>query len=123
MKNIIDNLISKLKEIDGFIAVSITDIESGESYNSFSILKSFDPELAAAYNLEVVKAKLKAIDVLGLENTIEDITITLSSQVHIINISKSKSFFIYLAVDSNKSNLGITKNLLRKYGIELNEKL
>ena len=62
------------------------------------------------YEDEVV-AKLKAIEALGLNEEIQDITITLSSQIHIINIAPSGAYFVYLAVDSKDANLGITKAL------------
>ncbi|WP_440880231.1 hypothetical protein [Tenacibaculum sp. C7A-26P2] len=123
MKEILNDLITNLKVIDGFIAVSITDVSSGEAYDSYTANKEFDPDLASAYNLEVVKAKLKAIEALGLNENIEDITITLSSQVHIINIAPSGSYFIYLAIDSKKANVGIAKALLNRHKVKLNETL
>ena len=120
--------LNELKEnvssnIPGYIALSVTDIESGESLIADTNMSSFDPELASAYNLEVVKAKLKAIDALGLNETIKDITITLNSQVHIINIAPSGGYFIYLAVDSKSANLAITKTLLNKYKEKLNSEI
>ncbi|RSC93074.1 hypothetical protein [Tenacibaculum singaporense] len=124
MKEIINDFIENLKSnVPGFIAVSITDVGSGEAYDSFTVNPDFDPNLASAYNLGVVKAKLKAIDALGLNEEIQDITITLSSQVHIINIAPSGTYFVYLAVDSKEANLGITKALLNKYKVELNNAL
>ncbi len=101
--------------VSGFIAVSITEVKTGISYYSLSVNSSFDPELASAYNLEVVKAKLNAIKALGLDQKIENIMINLSSQIHIIDISDAGDYFIYLAVDANKVNLGMTKALLNKY--------
>ncbi|MFV0247815.1 MAG: hypothetical protein ACK5H1_02485 [Tenacibaculum sp.] len=124
MKEIIDDFINNLKtEIPGFVAVSITDVESGEAYESYTVESSFDPNIASAYNLEVVKSKLKAIEALGLKEEIKDITITLTSQVHIINIAPSGAYFIYLAVSSKGANLGIIKALLNKYKTDLNKAL
>ena len=101
--------------ISGFIAVAVTEIETGLSYGSLTADPSFDPEIASAYNLEVVKAKFKAISALGLNADIEDILITLTGQIHIIDISPNKKFMIYLAADSTKSNLGMTRAILKKY--------
>ena len=110
--------------VNGLIAVAVTEIETGLSFGSLSLDKNFDVELASAYNLEVVKAKLKAIDALELgSNDIEDILITLTEQIHIIDISPSKTFMIYLAADKSKSNLGMTRALLRKYKGELEKGL
>ncbi len=111
------------KNIPGYIAVAVTEIKSGISYFSDSSVASFDPELASAFNLEVVKAKLNAISALGLDQNIDDIMITLTNQIHIIDISENNEYFIYLAVDSNKANLGMTKALLNKFKKDITEKM
>ncbi|OXB04517.1 hypothetical protein [Flavobacterium pectinovorum] len=111
------------KNIPGYIAVAVTEIKSGISYFSDSAVSSFDPELASAFNLEVVKAKLNAISALGLAQNIDDIMITLTNQIHIIDISENNEYFIYLAVDSNKANLGMTKALLNKFKKDITEKM
>lgn len=112
------------KNLPGYIAVAVTEIKSGISFYSDTAVPSFDPELAAAFNLEVVKAKLNAISALDLKNeSIQDILITLSTQIHIIDISENNEYFIYLAVDSTKASLGMTKSLLSKYKKEIANKL
>lgn len=105
--------------VSGFIAVSVTEVKSGISYFSLSVDPSFDPELASAYNLEVAKAKLSAIKALNLDQKINNIMINLTSQIHIIDISENNEYFIYLAVDSTKANLGMTTALLNKYKKEI----
>lgn len=103
------------KNVPGFIAVSVTEIASGVCYVSLSDSDKFDPEVASAFNLEVAKAKMKAIEALGLTATIQDILITLDNQIHIIDMAENGEYFIYLAVDSDKANLGMTRALLKKY--------
>ncbi|PBJ11051.1 hypothetical protein [Flavobacterium sp. ACN6] len=109
--------------VNGFIAVAVTEIESGLSFGNLTIDPGFDPELAAAYNLEVVKAKLNAVKALNLNQDIEDILITLSNQIHIIDISPNKKFMIYLAADASKANLGMTRAILRKHKAEVEKNL
>ena len=112
------------KNVPGFIAVSVAEIASGMSYYSLSVLPDFDPELASAFNLEVVKAKMNAIKALNLQGqVIDNILITLSSQIHIVDVSDNQDYFIYLAVDSTKANLGMTKSILNKYKKEIATKL
>ncbi|GAA3742658.1 hypothetical protein GCM10022422_28210 [Flavobacterium ginsengisoli] len=112
------------KNVPGFIAVSVAEIASGMSYYSQSAVADFDPELASAYNLEVVKAKMSAIKALNLNGqVIDNIMITLSSQIHIIDVSDNQEYFIYLAVDSTKANLGMTKSILNRYKKEIVAKL
>ncbi|MBF4486181.1 MULTISPECIES: hypothetical protein [unclassified Flavobacterium] len=124
MSDFLQNFQNDLKEnINGFIAVSVTEVETGMSYSSLSLNPNFDPELASAYNLEVVKAKLNAIKALGLDQKINDILITLTDQIHIIDVSEDGKYFIYLAVDSTKANLGLTRATLSKFKKDIISKL
>ena len=111
------------QNVPGFIAVAIAEIKSGISYFTLTADPNFDPELASAFKLEVVKAKLNAINALGLNDSIEDIMINLKNQIHIIDISENNEYFIYLAVDSSKANLGMTKALLNKYKKDITKKM
>ena len=122
MTNVLDKFIQDMKtNVPGFIAVSVTEVRSGVSYGSESVDPSFDPNLASAYNLEVVKAKQNALQILGLasKEKIVDILITLTGQIHIIDIAANGGYFIYLVVDSTKANLGLTRALLAKYKKDL----
>lgn len=124
MSDFLQNFQNDLKEnINGFIAVSVTEVETGMSYCSLTVNPDFDPELASAYNLEVVKAKINAIKALGLNQKINDILISLSDQLHIIDLSEDGRYFIYLAVDSTKANLGLTRATLGKYKKDIISKL
>ncbi|MFV8357555.1 hypothetical protein ACNQGB_15385 [Flavobacterium sp. XS1P32] len=124
MSDFLTNFVEEIKNnVSGFIAVAVTEVKTGMSYKSLSVVSSFDPELASAYNLEVVKAKTTAIKALGLSETIEDIMITLSNQIHIISLSANGEYFIYLAVDSSKANLGMTRAMLKKYSKEIELKM
>jgi len=107
----------------GFIAVAIAEIKSGISYYSLSSVDSFDPELASAFNLEVVKSKMNVIASLGLKEKIDDIIFTLTNQIHIVDVSENGEYLIYLAVDSSKGNIGMTKAMLNRYKKDIDSKI
>ena len=111
------------KNIPGYIAVAVSEIKSGISYYSDSALPSFDPELASAFNLEVVKSKMNVIASLGLNQKIDDIIFTLTDQIHIVDVSDNGEYLIYLAVDSTKGNLGMTKAMLSRYKKDIENKI
>ncbi len=108
-----------MNNVPGVIAFSIVDIKDGLSLISGTKNPKFDPETAAVYNLEVVKAKLKAIKALGLKENISDIIITLDNQIHILNVTDDNSFIIYVAIDSKDTSLGMVRSLLNKYSSEI----
>ncbi|WP_258102327.1 hypothetical protein [Marinoscillum pacificum] len=105
---------------DGIHAVSVVEMASGMSLGAFSDGK-LDPDVASAYNVEVVKSKLKAIDALGLKETIDDILITLNTQYHVINCTSKGTHMIYVAADKNKANLAMLRALINK-GVQEIEK-
>ena len=107
----------------GFIAVSVAEIKSGISYYSLSAIDTFDPELASAFNLEVIKSKMNVIASLGLNQKIDDIIFTLTDQIHIVDVSDNGEYLIYLAVDSTKGNLGMTKAMLSPYKKDIDCKI
>ncbi|MEQ9299084.1 MAG: hypothetical protein RIF33_10990 [Cyclobacteriaceae bacterium] len=109
----VTDFINLAKDSDGVHAVTVVEIDSGMSLGSYSD-GALDPDVASAYNVEVVKAKLKAIDALGLKEGIDDILITLSTQYHLINVTESGSHMIYLAADKKKANLAILRNIVKK---------
>nr|WP_314679466.1 hypothetical protein [uncultured Capnocytophaga sp.] len=122
MTNVLDKFVQDIRtNVPGFIAVSVTEVKSGVSYIAASADPNLDPNLASAYNLEVVKAKMSALRILGLEDKekIEDILITLTNQIHVIDLAPNGNYFVFLVVDSSKANLGITRSLLARYKKDL----
>lgn len=102
-----------LNDLPGLLAIAIVDISSGMSLASHSN-SNINPDTAAAYNTEVVKQKQKAMGALKLQGeTIDDILITLTNQLHLINIVGDGKKFIYLVVNSRDTNLAIAREVLR----------
>lgn len=106
--------ISGLKDITGFIAGCVVDTESGLIFASEKT-GTFDIEAAGAANVEVVRAKFNAIELLGLNDSIEDILITLGKQLHLIRpLEKTPTVFMYVALDKKTANLGLARMQLKK---------
>ncbi|MBD2767548.1 hypothetical protein IC235_06550 [Hymenobacter sp. BT664] len=110
-----------LNDLPGLMAVAVVDATSGMSLASHSNTPSINPDTAAAYNTEVVKQKQKAMTALKLSNeVIEDILITLTTQIHLLKLASNGSKFIYLVVSSRDTNLAIARDVLRANAEQLN---
>ncbi|WP_440225150.1 hypothetical protein ACQQ2N_07830 [Dokdonella sp. MW10] len=107
MSNLNDSL-AKLLGIDGAMCTALVDANSGMLLGKAG--SGVDLDLAAAGNTEVVRAKLKTMKSLGLNDAIEDILITLGKQYHIIRPVVAKpGLFIYLVLDKNRANLALAR--------------
>jgi hypothetical protein len=118
---VIINIEMALKEamtIDGALGVSLVDWESGMSLGSLGGGKYLDLEVAAAGNTEVVRAKMRTLESLRINDTIEDILITLGKQYHLIRLLKNSrnehGLFLYLVLDRGKSNLALARLHLKR---------
>jgi len=110
-----------ITDLPGLMAVAVVDVTSGMALASHTNSPSINPETAAAYNTEVVKQKQKAMSALKLTNeTIEDILISLTNQLHLIKLNPAGNKFIYLVVNSRETNLAIAREVLRSHVATMN---
>ena len=115
------NIEAALKEamnIDGALGASLVDWESGMSLGAVGGGKYLDLDVAAAGNTEVIRAKMRTMESLRLDDHIEDILITLSKQYHLIRLLKSsrsdQGLFLYLVLDRGKANLALARHSLKR---------
>ncbi|MDQ0368732.1 hypothetical protein J2S42_005401 [Catenuloplanes indicus] len=104
-------------QIDGAIGVALVDYTSGMALGIAGGTKDFDLTVAAAGNTDVVRAKLRAMEMLQLRDEIEDILVTLGEQYHLIRPLKSRSgkgLFLYLALSKSRANLALARHQLRR---------
>lgn len=94
--------------IDGALAVALVDYRSGMCLAQAG--GGLNLDLAAAGNTQVVRAKLKTIETLGIRRGIEDILITLGDQYHLIRlVPNADGLFLYLVLDRSKGNLALAR--------------
>ena len=115
------NIEAALKEamnIDGALGACLVDWESGMSLGAAGGGKYLDLDVAAAGNTEVIRAKMRTMESLRLDDSIEDILITLSKQYHLIRLLKSsrsdQGLFLYLVLDRAKANLALARHSLKR---------
>ena len=98
----------ELMSCDGAVCAALVDSSSGMILGQAGT--GVDMEVAAAGNTEVVRAKMKTMRGLGLNDVIEDILITLGKQYHIIRpMARKEGLFLYVVLDKQKSNLALAR--------------
>lgn len=120
------NIEVALKEamsIDGALGVCLVDWESGMSLGALGGGKHLDLDVAAAGNTEIVRAKMRTMESLRLDDSIEDILVTLGKQYHLVRLLKSarnaQGLFLYLVLDRSRANLALARHSLKRIESEI----
>jgi hypothetical protein len=118
----VDTALKEAMTIEGSIGVALVDYNSGMALGTLGGTKDFDLNVAAAGNTDVVRAKMRTMEMLNLGDAIDDILITLRGQYHIIRPVQSRSgkgLFIYLALDRARANLAMARHQLSRVEADL----
>ncbi|MFD0259796.1 hypothetical protein ACFRKE_25975 [Kitasatospora indigofera] len=122
MSDVDGTLKAAMTTIEGAIGAALVDYNSGMALGILDGAGGLDLNVAAAGNTDVVRAKMRTMDMLGLKDGIEDILITLSTQYHMIRPlggRTGKGLFLYLALDRGRANLAMARHQLTKIEAEL----
>ncbi|MGW3497349.1 hypothetical protein [Streptomyces sp. NPDC001020] len=122
MANVEISLKETMTSIEGALGAALVDYTSGMALGTLGGGKDLDLTVAAAGNTDVIRAKARTMEHLGLKGEIEDILITLGSQYHIIRPLTGRSgngLFLYLVLDKARSNLAMARHQLKRIEAEL----
>lgn len=114
-----DDALREGMSVDGAIGIALVDADSGMLLAQQGGSSVFDLEVAGAVNTEVLRAKLRAIEALQLNDSVQDILISLESQYHIImplTPRDDEQLFLYMALDRARANLALARHQLRRVG-------
>ncbi len=105
--------LDEIMKIDGAQCAAVVDSTSGMMLGDVGT--GVDMEIAAAGNTEVVRAKLKTMKALGINEPIEDILITLGSAYHIIRpMAREEGIFLYTVLDKSRANLALARRKIQE---------
>ncbi|MFD4576111.1 hypothetical protein ACFWNK_26975 [Streptomyces sp. NPDC058417] len=122
MANVEISLKETMTTVEGALGVAVVDYTSGMALGTLGGGKDLDLSIAAAGNTDVIRAKVRTMEHLGLKSDIEDIVITLGSQYHLIRLLKGRQgsgLFIYLVLDRGRSNLAMARHQLKRIETDL----
>ena len=112
----IEMALKEAMTIEGALGVALVDYSSGMTLGTAGG-SEIDLAVAAAGNTDVVRAKLRTLELLRLPDQIEDILISLDTQYHIIRPLSSRTgsgLFLYMALNRARANLALARHQLRQ---------
>ncbi|MGW7053491.1 hypothetical protein [Streptomyces sp. NPDC054887] len=122
MANVEVSLKETMTSIEGAVGAALVDYTSGMALGTLGGGKDFDLTVAAAGNTDVIRAKVRTMEMLGLKDEIEDVLITLGSQYHLIRLLSGRGnsgLFLYVVLDKAKSNLAMARHQLKRIESDL----
>jgi len=104
----LDTVLEKLLSFDGALCVAVVDSETGMTLGSAG--SGVDIDLAAAGASGILRARLASAKALGGKEEIDDVLISLTSQVQIIHpLPRNPTIFTFLIGDRAKSSLAMAR--------------
>lgn len=101
-------------DIENALGVALVDHQAGTCLGHLNVDDTLNIEAAALGNIEVFRLKMRLIEDLQLEDSIEDILISLGHQFHLIRPAReAPHHFLYLALDRAKTNLALARHGLK----------
>ena len=114
----LEQSLDELMAFDGVLCVGAVDYNSGMLLGNKG--SGVDMEIAAAGNTEVIRAKIRTMKSLGLNDQIEDFLITLGKQYHILRPSeKIQGVFLYYVLDASRANLALARRKVTEVSNQL----
>lgn len=107
--------------VEGMISLTIISVESGEVLAYESKDSNIDNQLAASFQIEVLRQILRGLNYVDNLNdkSINDIVITTPEQLHFIFSSKNRDIVAHLIADSKQTSEGMVKLIHKKYKKDL----
>ena len=107
--------------VEGTISLTIISVESGEVLAYESKDSNIDNQLAASFQIEVLRQISRGLNYVDNLNdkSINDIAITTPEQLHFIFSSENRDMVAHLIADSKQTSEGMVKLIHKKYKKDL----
>jgi hypothetical protein len=103
-----------LAELPDLLMAAVVEVASGKPLATYTAERSLRPAAVAGFNAEAVRQVQAAQQATGIAaEQLEEMLFTLPSQLHLLHLAPSGRVFVYLAVESRDTNLGIARAVMR----------
>jgi|GEM_PF-2982201 hypothetical protein len=106
----VDDALELLTQLDGFLACGVGEHITDSALGVLTRDEDFDVNMMLELSADLLKGKKRALRRLHLDDSIEDIVLTISGQYHLIRpLAEYPKVFTFLALDASHANLAIAR--------------
>jgi CheY-like chemotaxis protein len=106
----LQHAIEQLRQLDGYLAAFLVDGQSGVVVGGDGRDPALDLQAAAAGYSELYRIERDLVEALFVDDQIEDVVITLSSQYHVLHaIAGQPSLLLYVVLERSTASLGLVR--------------
>ncbi|GAB2772847.1 hypothetical protein HNQ93_000825 [Hymenobacter luteus] len=109
---ILQHVLAGLPEL---VAAAVVLEDSGQALATYTTAREFNVGKVIGYNADVIRQQRLALKALQLpaEEQLEEVLITLRTQLHLLRLLPDGRRFLYVVVDCRDTNLGIAREVMR----------
>lgn len=111
-EHLLERVLAGLPELLGAAVVAV---ESGQALATYTTAREFNLSKVIGFNAEVIRQQRRSMQALQLpaEEQLQEILITLNTQLHLLWLLADGRRFLYVVVDARDTNLGIARAVIR----------
>lgn len=102
-----------LDELPDLLLAAVVDVATGKTLATYTTDRHLLPAAVAGPNAEAVRQIQAGLRTQQPGETLEELLITLPSQLHLLGLVPDGRRYLYLAVDAQDTNLGIARTVMR----------
>ncbi|GAB3582246.1 hypothetical protein [Hymenobacter daeguensis] len=103
-----------LDELPDLLMAAVVDVATGKPLATYTTDRELRPVIVAGFNAEAVRqVQASLVAQHSADEQLEEMLFTLPSQLHLLHLVPGGQRFVYLAVDSRDTNLGIARAVMR----------
>lgn len=104
-----------LRELPDLLLAAVLEVATGQPLATYATERHYQPSLLAAPTAAVVRQLQAAQAAQGpAAEQVQEVLLTLPSQLHLLRLLPGNQQFLYLAVDSRDTNLAIARQLMQQ---------
>ena len=103
-----------LAELPDLLMAAVVEVATGKPLATYTSERGLRPGTVAGFNAEAVRQVQASLKAMGAHaERLEEMLFTLPSQLHLLHLAPGELVFVYLAVESRDTNLGIARAVMR----------